>query len=142
MKRYYLPENKYILLSRTLSGLIDLIIVVLCTVAFIIAADSFAGIVTLDGISAIEYAVLFLLIFFLYSIFFLAASGQTVGMMITDLKVVGILNSRPSIGQLFIRCFGYLLSLFVFGFGLLWSFFDRKNRCFHDRLSDTSVIRI
>jgi len=135
-------ENKYILLSRTLSGLIDLIIIVLCTGAFIIAADSFSGIVVLDGISIVEYAILFLMIFFLYSVFFLAASGQTVGMMITDLRIVGIAGSRPSIGQLFTRCFGFLLSVLVLGVGLLWSFFDRKNRCFHDRFSDTSIIRL
>lgn len=136
------PENKYILLSRTLGGLIDLIIVLLCTAAFVIAADSFSGIVVLDHISIIEYAALFLMIFLFYSIFFLAASGQTIGMMITDLRVIGIANSRPSISQLFARCFGYLLSVIVLGVGLFWSFFDRKNRCLHDRLSDTSVIRI
>lgn len=136
------PEDKYILLSRTLSGLIDLIIVVLCTAAFIIAADSFAGIVVLDAISIIEYTVLFLMIFFLYSIFFLAASGQTVGMMITDLRVIGIADGRPSVSQLFARCFGYLLSVVVLGAGLFWSFFDRESRCLHDRLSDTSIIRM
>jgi uncharacterized RDD family membrane protein YckC len=78
----------------------------------------------------------------MYSIFFLAASGQTVGMMITDLRVIGIANSRPSVSQLFARSFGYLLSVIVLGAGLVYSFFDRKHRCFHDRLSDTSVIRI
>lgn len=135
-------ESKYILLSRTLSGLIDLIIVVLCTAAFIIAADSFSGIVVLDRMSVVEYAVLFLMIFFLYSIFFLAASGQTIGMMITDLRVIGMADNRPSISQLFARCFAYLLSVIVLGVGLFWSFFDRKSRCLHDRLSDTSVIRM
>ena len=38
-------EGKLILLSRTLSGLVDLLIVVLCTGVFIIAADYFSGIV-------------------------------------------------------------------------------------------------
>ena len=135
-------ENKSILLSRTLSGLIDLIFIVLCTGAFIISVDYFSGIVILDAVSLIEYGGLFLLIYFLYSIFFLAASGQTVGMMITDLRIVGIEGSRPSIGQLFSRCFGYLLSVVVFGAGLVWSLFDRKNRCFHDRFSNTSITRI
>ncbi|MEJ2110958.1 MAG: hypothetical protein P8Z37_13810, partial [Acidobacteriota bacterium] len=53
-------ENKYILLSRTLSGLIDLIIVVLCSTAFIIAADSFSGIINTDGVSVVEFILLFL----------------------------------------------------------------------------------
>ncbi|MBN2319071.1 MAG: RDD family protein [Acidobacteria bacterium] len=135
-------ENKLILLSRTLSGLIDLIIVVLCTAVFIISADYFSGIVILDTVSIVEYAGLFLLVFLLYSIFFLATSGQTVGMMITDLRIIAIQGSRPSIGQLFSRCFGYLLSVIVFGVGLLWSLFDRNNMCFHDRFSNTSITRI
>ena len=135
------PDNKFILLSRTLSGLIDLIVIILCTGAFIIAADASSEIIVLDSISLIEYTILFLMIFFLYSIFFLAASGQTIGMMITDLRITGIEGSRPSIGQLFSRCFGYLLSIAVFGLGLLWGIFDPKNRCFHDRFSNTSIIR-
>jgi uncharacterized RDD family membrane protein YckC len=136
------PENKLILLSRTLSGLIDLIFIVLCTGVFIIAADYFSGIVILDAVSLVEYTGLFLMIFFLYSIFFLAASGQTVGMMITDLRIIGIEGSHPSIGKLLVRCFGFLLSIIVFGAGLLWSLFDRENMCFHDRLSNTSVTRL
>jgi len=135
-------ENKLILLSRTLSGLIDLIFIVLCTGVFIISADYFYGIVILDTVSLIEYGGLFLLTYFLYSIYFLAASGQTVGMMITDLRIVGIEGSRPSIGQLFSRCLGYLLSVIVFGAGLFWSLFDSKNRCFHDRFSNTSITRL
>ncbi|MEJ2247063.1 MAG: RDD family protein [Acidobacteriota bacterium] len=135
-------ENKFILLSRSLSGLIDLIVAILCTGVFIISADYFSGIVILDGVSLIEFTGLFLLIYFSYSIHFLATSGQTVGMMITDLRVIGVEGTRPSIGQLFSRCLGYLLSVLVLGAGLFWSLFDRQNLCFHDRFSNTSVIRL
>jgi len=135
-------ENKLILLSRSLAGLIDLIIVVLCTTVFIISVDYFSGIVILDIVSLVEYAGLFLMVFLLYSVFFLATAGQTVGMMITDLRVEGIQGSRPSIVQLFIRCAGFILSVIVLGTGLLWSLFDRKNMCFHDRLSNTSITRL
>ena len=81
-------EGKLILLSRTLSGLVDLIIVLLCSGVCIIAADFFSGIIALDTISYLIFSVLFLLIYFFYSLFFLAASNQTIGMMITDLRVV------------------------------------------------------
>jgi uncharacterized RDD family membrane protein YckC len=135
-------EGKLILLSRTLSGLVDLIFVVLCTGVFIIAADFFSGIVVLDSISLINLSALFLLIYFLYSVFFLAASNQTVGMMITDLRVVGGNEKRPLIRQLAGRCLGYLISFFGLGIGLLWSLFDPESLCFHDRISRTRVIRI
>jgi uncharacterized RDD family membrane protein YckC len=135
-------EGKLILLSRTLSGLVDLIIVLLCSGVCIIAADFFSGIIALDTISYLIYSVLFLLTYFFYSIFFLTASSQTIGMMITDLRVVDADGGRPSISQLLRRGFGHLASLLVLGLGLLWSLFDRESQCFHDRISDTRVIRL
>jgi uncharacterized RDD family membrane protein YckC len=135
-------EEKLILLSRTLAGLVDLMIVALCAGIIIIASDYFSGIITLDFISFTVYSALLLLTHLVYSIFFLAASTQTIGMMITDLRVVGRDGRRPLLRQIFSRCFGYLLSLFVLGIGLAWSLFDAENRCFHDRLSGTQVVRI
>ncbi len=135
-------EDKLILLSRTLTGLVDLMIVALCTGAIIIASDYFYGITSLDAISCVVYSAVFLLIYLFYSVFFLAASTQTIGMMITDLRVVGKDGKRPSIGQIFSRCFGFLLSIVTLGVGLAWSLFDSENRCFHDLLSGTRIVRI
>ncbi len=135
-------EDKLILLSRTLAGLVDLMFVVVCWGIFIIASDIFTGIGSLDAISYIVYPALFLLIYLAYSIFFLSASTQTIGMMITDLRVVGKNHCRPRFRQILGRCLGYLLSLFVFGIGLVWSLVDGENCCFHDRISHTQVVRI
>ncbi len=135
-------EGKLILLTRTLSGLIDLIFIILCTGAFIIAADYFSGIVVLDSLSLVNFAVLFLMTYLIYSIYFLVASGQTIGMMITELRVTGSDDRRPPLRRLLSRCFGYLLSLLVLGIGLLWGLFDRESLCFHDRISQTRVVRL
>jgi uncharacterized RDD family membrane protein YckC len=135
-------EGKWILLSRTLSGLIDLICIVLCTGIFVLAADFFSGIIMLDFISLVNLSALLLLTYFVYSFFFLFASNQTIGMMITDLRVVGTNKKRPSLAQLAIRCCCYIISLLIFGIGLLWGLFNRENLCLHDRLSDTTVVRI
>jgi uncharacterized RDD family membrane protein YckC len=135
-------EGKLILLSRTLSGLVDLIFVTLCAGGVIVAADFFSGIVALDTISFVDFSALFLLTYFVYSIFFLAASCQTIGMMITNLRVVGVGETRPSLRQLLGRCCVYLVSLLGLGIGLLWSLFDRQSLCLHDRFSDTRIVRI
>jgi uncharacterized RDD family membrane protein YckC len=135
-------EGKLILLSRTLSGLIDLIVVLLCSGMCIIAADFFSGVIALDSGSYLIFSLLFLLTYLFYSLFFLSASNQTVGMMITDLHVVDEDGKRPSISQLIRRCFGFVASVLVVGLGLLWSLFDQENRCFHDRISDTRVLRL
>jgi uncharacterized RDD family membrane protein YckC len=135
-------EGKLILLSRTLSGLVDWIVIAFCTGAFIVAADYFSGIIALDRISLLLFFALFLLNYFLYSLFFLAASNQTIGMMITDLRVVGVANNRPSLGQLARRCCGYFMSVCFVGIGLVSALFDRGSLCFHDRISGTRVVRI
>jgi uncharacterized RDD family membrane protein YckC/uncharacterized Zn finger protein (UPF0148 family) len=135
-------EGKLILLSRTLAGLVDLIVVLLCTGAFIIAADVFSGVISLDYISLIIFSALFLLNYFVYSLFFLSASSQTIGMMMTDLRVVGMDERRPSTGRLVGRCCGHLLSVFGLGIGLLLSLFSRESLCFHDWLSGTRVVRV
>ena len=135
-------EGKLILLSRMLSGLVDMIIVMLCSGLCIIAADFFSGIIALDTISYLIFAALFLLTYFFYSIFFLAASNQTIGMMITDLRVVDADGNRPSVSQLLRRSFGHLASVLVLGLGLVWSLFDRESQCFHDRVSDTRILRL
>lgn len=134
-------EGKLILLSRTLSGLVDLICIVTCVGVMVFAADGLTGAIMMDAVSVVHFSALFLLAYFVYSIFFLFASSQTIGMMITDLRVVGRDGERPSKGQFFGRCGGYLLSLFGIGLGLLWALASRDNLCLHDRISGTRVVR-
>jgi uncharacterized RDD family membrane protein YckC len=111
--------------------------------SFIIAADWFSGIIVLDAVSLLGFAALSVLTYFVYSLYFLylTASKQTIGMMITELRVIGIEETRPRFHKLLQRCFWHLISLLIFGIGLLWGIFDRNNMCLHDRLSNTRVIR-
>jgi len=135
-------EGRLILLSRTLSGLIDLVLIILFSGSFIAAADYFVGIVTLDARSMVSLAVLFLMIYFGYSLFFLTTSNQTIGMMITELRVISAGKSRPSFRQAAIRSGAFFISLLPVGIGLLWSLFNRDCRCLHDHLSGTIVSRM
>jgi uncharacterized RDD family membrane protein YckC len=135
-------EDRLMLVSRTLSGLVDLIVVTVCTGGCIITADVISGISIFDWKSLIVYSLLLAAMFFSYSVFFLGTASQTIGMMLTNLKVVSEAESRPGVRQLFGRCFAYLLSLSLFGLGLLWGLWDRKGQCLHDRLSHTRVVRL
>jgi len=135
-------DDKLILLSRTLAGLMDLIIVVVCASLIILAVDTIEGIDLLDTVSKIHYALLYLLTYFVYSFFFLGMSGQTIGMMLTDLRIVGVPFRRLGAIQILVRCCAFLLGISALGLGLLWGCFDRRSRCFHDVLSGTNVVRI
>ena len=132
-------DGKLILLSRTLSGLIDLLFIFLWTVAFIVGEDSFSGIEIFDRSSILNAILLLLANYFLYSLFFLGTSNQTIGMMITNLHVVGESGQRPDMGRVALRCLIFLPSLLLLGAGLVWAFFDRESRCLHDAVSRTLV---
>jgi len=132
-------ENKLILLSRTLSGMIDLLAVFLCTVAFVVAEDVFSGIETFDQLSFINAAAVFVTMYFLYSLFFLGTANQTIGMMITHLRLAAEAGKRPSFGRVLSRCVLFVLSVAALGVGLLWGCFDPDSRCLHDHLSGTRV---
>jgi uncharacterized RDD family membrane protein YckC len=135
-------EDKLIFISRTFAGLVDLLIIVLAASSFIFAVDIIEGIEIFDTVSLLYYFALIIATFFVYSIYFLLTACQTIGMMITDLRVVGRRAKRPTMTQLLTRCGVYLVALLGLGLGLIWGCFDRKNRCLHDRLSHTRVMRI
>ena len=116
------PE-KLILLSRTLSGLVDLIIVFLCGSAFILVTDMVSGITVFDSRSLLHYSLLVVAIFLVYSLFFLGTANQTIGMMITNLRVVGKVwessHFCPTVDPMLAV---YLVSLLGLGVGLILGF--------------------
>jgi len=135
-------EDKLILVSRTLAGLVDIIIVAVCASSFIVAVDVLDGIEVFDAVSMIYFVLLLLTTYFVYSFVFLGTANQTIGMMLTDLRMVGASFERPRAVQILIRCIAFLLGSAGLGIGLLWSCFDRQSRCLHDRLSQTRVVRV
>jgi uncharacterized RDD family membrane protein YckC len=135
-------EDKLTLLSRAFSGMVDLIIIALCVGTCIFAIDAFSGIVVVDTFSWINYCLLFLATYFVYSLFFLGTINQTVGMMITDLRVVDGQGKRPLMRQILGRLSSFVPSFLLLGAGLIWGILDRESRCLHDRLSGTHVVRI
>jgi len=134
--------DKLVLLSRTLSGFVDLSIVALLASGIVLSADFFSGIELIDAVSKVWYAALLLATYLLYSAFFLGTANQTIGMMIKDLRVVGENGKRPKLKQVLVLGVAYLLSVFAGGLGLLWACFDRRTRCLHDRISHTRVVRL
>jgi len=134
--------DRLVLLSRTLSGLVDLIVVCLCGSAIVLATDVLSGIEVFDARSGVHYALLLTVIYLFYSLFFLGSGSQTIGMMITDLRVIGVDAHRPRVNQLLVRCLAYIVALLGAGLGLIWGFFDGETACLQDRLSRTRIVRI
>lgn len=66
--------------------------------------------------------------------------GQTIGKMFLGIRVVTQDGGDLSLGLSFLRLTGYALSLLPLGMGLLWGFFHRQHRCWHDLLAATLVV--
>lgn len=67
-------------------------------------------------------------------------TGQTIGKMALNIKVVGE-KDKPSLFDIIFReTFGRFLSAAVLNIGYLMVIFDNNKQSLHDRLSDTLVI--
>jgi uncharacterized RDD family membrane protein YckC len=130
-----------VLFSRMLAGIIDLFLPVLIAVVFSFSA---AKILNFDFFSAdsLRLGILVALsFFFLNSFFFLILSGQTPGMYLTDLQLVGEESETVPFQSLVIRICLFL-PVVATVVGLLWSIFDPWCRGAHDRVSGTRVVPI
>ncbi len=130
-----------VLFSRMLAGIIDLFLPVLIAVVFSFSA---ARILNFDFFSAdsLRLGILVALsFFFLNSFFFLILSGQTPGMYLTDLQLVGEESETVPFQSLVIRICLFL-PVVATVVGLLWSIFDPWCRGAHDRVSGTRVVPI
>ncbi len=68
-------------------------------------------------------------------------SGQSLGKIITGIRIVNFDGTTPSIGQIALRqTVGYALTLVTGGLGFVISFFGGKGRALHDLVSSTVVI--
>ena len=135
------PEGRLIFLSRTLSGLVDLFLIALFSGVFLGMADYFTNAAILSSVSVLNFTTLFLMIYFLYSIFFIGTNGQTIGMIMTDLRVISINKTPLVFSQVVRRNAVFLVSLFGLGIGLLTGVISQNCLCLHDRLSQTCVVR-
>ena len=83
-----------------------------------------------------------------YFVMFTAATGQTIGKMAADIRVVGAPRDdddslpRVTFGRAVVRTAGYLASLLPAGLGFLPAFVGpREHRALHDRIAGTRVVR-
>jgi uncharacterized RDD family membrane protein YckC len=68
-------------------------------------------------------------------------SGQSIGKMLTGLRIVKTDGNTPSLPALLLRhLIGYPLSFLIFGLGFLLPVFNQKGRALHDFLAGTVVV--
>jgi uncharacterized RDD family membrane protein YckC len=72
---------------------------------------------------------------------FTIASGQTIGQMLTGVRVVAPEGGHVAAGAALARACGVALSWAMVGLGFLPMFLSSDRRALHDRLAGTRVVR-
>jgi len=68
--------------------------------------------------------------------------GMTVGMRAWHVRLVSDGQSGITWATCFLRFLAGLVSLAIFGLGILWALVDRKNRGWHDLVARTVLIKV
>jgi uncharacterized RDD family membrane protein YckC len=76
-----------------------------------------------------------------YLVGFVTAAGQTLGKMLTGVRVVGEATQRVPLGAAVVRAAAFGVSLLPAGLGLVPVLLSADGRALHDRLSGTRVTR-
>lgn len=132
--------DKGILLSRAVSGIVDLLVVFLLTAAFVAGTCVLLRADPLDA--GIRRVMIGLVVFFhiFYTVYFLSQVRRTPGMMWLGLRLIGDEGHAPTVPLLLARAILFPFAALTL-VGLLWGLLDGKARCLHDLFSTTRVIR-
>jgi uncharacterized RDD family membrane protein YckC len=76
-----------------------------------------------------------------YLIAFTAANGQTIGKMLTRVRVTSEDGGRVDVAGAFLRAAGVLLSIATLGLPYVPALVSSDKRALHDRLAGTRVIK-
>ena len=76
-----------------------------------------------------------------YLVAFTTAGGQTIGKMLTGIRVMTEEGTRVDLGRAVLRASGCLVSLLTAGLAYLPALFSTDSRALHDRLAGTRVVR-
>jgi uncharacterized RDD family membrane protein YckC len=130
--------------ARLAAALIDLVLLVAIDAAVLYLTLAIAGL-TLEQaaiIPPIPLGAFFVMMNGGYLIVFTAASGQTIGKMITGIRVIGDDGNRVDLAGAVLRAAGCAASLATLGLGYLPAFISVDRRALQDRIAGTRVVSV
>ncbi len=129
--------------ARLVSAVLDLMLLGAIDAAVLYLTLAIAGLSFADVrvIATIPMAAFLLLLNGGYLVAFTAANGQTIGKMLTNIRVVGPDGGRVDVAGAVVRAAGVLLSLIPLGLPYVAVFASPNRRALHDRLAGTRVVK-
>jgi uncharacterized RDD family membrane protein YckC len=129
------------IVARIRAGLIDAIFVSGCFLIFLLIVFFVPDFVFLTRSALLGVCGVWLLIFSSYFYLFIALGNRTLGMDHERLQIVTFRGAPLTAQEAGLRCFGYVVSLGLFGLGFLWAYFDPDGLTWHDKISSTLIIQ-
>jgi uncharacterized RDD family membrane protein YckC len=129
--------------ARLGAALIDVVLLGVINLVVVYLTLALAGL-TWQGYAVLPLAPLVAFLAILnggYLTVFIAAAGQTIGKMVTGVRVIGADGQRVSIAGAVVRTVGCAGSLLTVGFGYLPAFVAADRRALQDRMAGTRVVR-
>jgi uncharacterized RDD family membrane protein YckC len=83
-----------------------------------------------------------LLVTFAFFAKFWTHAGQTLGMQVWGIRVQNADGTAISLMQALLRFIVAIASWLCLGMGFVWSLFDKQRRTWHDRYSETQLVRV
>ena len=81
-----------------------------------------------------------ILLLMFYFVWFWLNGGQTLPMKTWKLVLANEDGGRPRPVQAILRYLAAWLSIFLFGIGIVWAFFDKDGQFLHDRIAGTRIV--
>jgi uncharacterized RDD family membrane protein YckC len=130
--------------ERLLAGFIDFGFLSLLLLALVYLTTNLVGqpLRALPGPAVAALGCVGFLLVSGYFLFFWSLSGQTLGKLLTNSRVVDPLGQPLGFGRAFVRTLGMGLSILPLGAGFVGLWSDIGRRAWHDRLASTKVVRI
>jgi uncharacterized RDD family membrane protein YckC len=131
------------LASRGVAFAVDAIIahvVVLAAGALLSFAGSLFGDLGSGGLVSVLVGSGWALLVATYFVLFWTVTGQTLGMRLMRLRVIGRAGAPPTVGRSLLRFLGLLLAIVPLFAGFLPALFDRRRRALPDFLAGTAVV--
>ena len=129
--------------ARLFAGLVDLVLLGAIDAAVVYLTLAVAGVPStqIQTLYLVPLIAFVLLLNGGYLVAFTVASGQTIGKMLTGIRVVTDDGGRVTTGGAVVRAIGCLLSVLTIGLGYLPALVARDARALQDRLARTRVVR-
>jgi uncharacterized RDD family membrane protein YckC len=128
---------------RAIALVIDLLVLMVVQSSYELIASLLFGADADRSWGASGTVFFFTIVFFaLYSSVLHAAGGQTLGKLVTRVRVVTLDGDLPQGGAAFLRWLAYFLSFATFGLGFVMAGLRSDKRALHDLIAGTRVERV